>query len=87
MQGRQGYPCENLTTQHKVVVMDLDIKRRKKKRVACDLPRIRWGGLAEAESQELERSWWLHGLGGVVETLVVCGPGQLIALGKQLERY
>ncbi|KAG5606990.1 hypothetical protein H5410_028482 [Solanum commersonii] len=87
MQGRQGYPCENLTTQHKVVVMDLDIKRRKKKRVACDLPRIRWGGLAEAKSQELERSWWLQGLGGVVETQVVCGRGQLIASGKQLERY
>ncbi|WMV30868.1 hypothetical protein MTR67_024253 [Solanum verrucosum] len=86
MQGRQGYPCENLTTQHKVVVMDLDIKRRKKKRVACDLPRIRWGGLAEAKSQELERSWWLQVLGGVVETQVVCGRGQLIASGKQLER-
>ncbi|XP_059308791.1 uncharacterized protein LOC132059965 [Lycium ferocissimum] len=38
-------PSENLTTQHKLLVMDLEIKRKKKKRVADDRPRIRWGSL------------------------------------------
>ncbi|XP_055822746.1 uncharacterized protein LOC129891411 [Solanum dulcamara] len=34
-------PSENLTTQHKVLVMDLEIRRKKKKRVMDDRPRIK----------------------------------------------
>ncbi|XP_060177875.1 uncharacterized protein LOC132607814 [Lycium barbarum] len=36
---------ENLSTQHKLLVMDLEIKRVKKVRVVDDRPRIRWGSL------------------------------------------
>ncbi|XP_059294416.1 uncharacterized protein LOC132047382 [Lycium ferocissimum] len=38
-------PSENLTTQHKVLVIDLEIKMRKRKRVVDDRPRIKWGSL------------------------------------------
>ncbi|KAG5569169.1 hypothetical protein H5410_058935 [Solanum commersonii] len=38
-------PSENLTTQHKLLVMDLEIKRTRRKKIASDRPRIKWGGL------------------------------------------
>ncbi|KAG5604403.1 hypothetical protein H5410_025895 [Solanum commersonii] len=40
----QGYPSENLTTQHKLLVMDTEIKRARRKR-AHRSARIKWGGL------------------------------------------
>lgn len=46
-------PSENLTTQHKLLAMDLEIKRKRKKRDLCDMPRIKWGGLITARAQEL----------------------------------
>ncbi|KAG5619924.1 hypothetical protein H5410_005142 [Solanum commersonii] len=46
-------PSENLTTQHKLLVMDLEIKRDKKKKIVFDLPRIKWGGLTPALSREM----------------------------------
>ncbi|KAG5612532.1 hypothetical protein H5410_023813 [Solanum commersonii] len=54
-------PSENLTTQHKLLVMDLEIKRARRKKIASDRPRIKWGGLTPALSREigklLQRSW------------------------------
>ncbi|WMV36648.1 hypothetical protein MTR67_030033 [Solanum verrucosum] len=46
-------PSENLTTQHKLLVMDLEIKRGRKKKVVFDRPRIKWGGLTPALSREM----------------------------------
>ncbi|KAG5608981.1 hypothetical protein H5410_020262 [Solanum commersonii] len=51
--GPQGYPSENLTTQHKLLVMDLEIKRARRKKIASDRPRIKWGGLTPALSREM----------------------------------
>ncbi|XP_060213619.1 uncharacterized protein LOC132640850 [Lycium barbarum] len=45
---------ENLTTRHKLLVMDLGITRKKRKRVTDDLPRIRWGSLTLSSAQEME---------------------------------
>ncbi|XP_047259065.1 uncharacterized protein LOC124891345 [Capsicum annuum] len=38
-------PSEHLLNQHRLLVMDLFMKRRKKRRVNEGRPRIRWGGL------------------------------------------
>ncbi|XP_059294637.1 uncharacterized protein LOC132047636 [Lycium ferocissimum] len=50
-------PSENLTTQHKLLVMDLEINRKNKKRVVDDRPRIRGnhdGELAAAKTSSIE---------------------------------
>ncbi|XP_059277684.1 uncharacterized protein LOC132031799 [Lycium ferocissimum] len=46
-------PSENLTTQHKLLVIDLEIKRKKKKRVVDDRSRIRWGSLTLFSALEM----------------------------------
>ncbi|KAG5615096.1 hypothetical protein H5410_014920, partial [Solanum commersonii] len=46
-------PSENLTTQHKLLVMDLEIKRARRKKIASDRSRIKWGGLTPALSREM----------------------------------
>ncbi|XP_055835164.1 uncharacterized protein LOC129903641 [Solanum dulcamara] len=46
-------PSENLTIQHKLLVMDLEIRRKKKKRVVDDRPRIRWGHLTPSSALEM----------------------------------
>ncbi|XP_055823235.1 uncharacterized protein LOC129891775 [Solanum dulcamara] len=46
-------PSENLTIQHKLLVMDLEIRRKKKKRVMDDRSRIRWGSLTPCSSLEM----------------------------------
>ncbi|KAG5591784.1 hypothetical protein H5410_042298, partial [Solanum commersonii] len=46
-------PSENLTTQHKFLVMDLEIRRTRRKKIASDRPRIKWGGLTPALSREM----------------------------------
>ncbi|KAG5597061.1 hypothetical protein H5410_038293 [Solanum commersonii] len=46
-------PSENLTTQHKLLVMDLEIKRARRKKIASGRPRIKWGGLTPALSREM----------------------------------
>ncbi|KAG5576479.1 hypothetical protein H5410_056613 [Solanum commersonii] len=46
-------PSENLTTQHKLLVMDLEIMRARRKKIASDRPRIKWGGLTPALSREM----------------------------------
>ncbi|KAG5589991.1 hypothetical protein H5410_040505 [Solanum commersonii] len=46
-------PSENLTTQHKLLVMDLEIKRARRKKIASDRLRIKWGGLTPALSREM----------------------------------
>ncbi|XP_059285615.1 uncharacterized protein LOC132039087 [Lycium ferocissimum] len=57
-------PSENLTTQHKLLVMDLDIKRKRRKRVVDDRPRIKWGSLTMTSAQEMgEKFMAMGGLG------------------------
>ncbi|XP_075088529.1 uncharacterized protein LOC142170502 [Nicotiana tabacum] len=46
-------PSENLTTQHRLMVKDLEIRRKRRKRVVYGLPRINWGALTEVSAQEL----------------------------------
>ncbi|KAG5590370.1 hypothetical protein H5410_040884, partial [Solanum commersonii] len=46
-------PSENLTTQHKLLVMDLEFKRARRKKIASDRQRIKWGGLTPALSREM----------------------------------
>ncbi|XP_075107130.1 uncharacterized protein LOC107784533 [Nicotiana tabacum] len=77
---------ECLSAQHRLLVMDLEIKREKKKRAVFGQPMIKWGALTEDKAQALGRSCWILGLGGVVGTRIVCGPRQRTALGKILER-
>lgn len=54
MHGLQGYPDENLTIQHRLLVMDLEIKRKTSKRVVYGQPKIMWGALTKDKSQELQ---------------------------------
>nr|XP_016509726.1 PREDICTED: craniofacial development protein 2-like [Nicotiana tabacum] len=46
-------PSENLTTLHRLLVIDLDITRKKRKRAVYGQPRIKWGALTEDKAQEL----------------------------------
>ncbi|WMV09787.1 hypothetical protein MTR67_003172 [Solanum verrucosum] len=54
-------PSENVTTQHKLLVMDLEIKRDKRKKIVSDRPRIKWGGLTPDLSREMGEK--LSGMG------------------------
>ncbi|XP_070032254.1 uncharacterized protein [Nicotiana tomentosiformis] len=46
-------PSENLTTQHRLLVMDLEIKRSRRKGAVCRQPKIKWGNLTKDKAQEL----------------------------------
>ncbi|XP_019236239.1 PREDICTED: uncharacterized protein LOC109216533 [Nicotiana attenuata] len=46
-------PNEHLTTLHRLLVMDLEIKRSKRKRAGCRQPKIKWGNLTKDKAQEL----------------------------------
>ena len=46
-------PSENISTQHRLLVMDIEIKRDKRKKVLYDRPRIRWGGLTPVLSRNM----------------------------------
>ncbi|XP_016579018.2 uncharacterized protein LOC107876661 [Capsicum annuum] len=52
---------ENLATQHRLLVMDLGIKRGKKSRGGESRPRVRWGVLTPINSLEIEAR--LEGMG------------------------
>ncbi|KAG5632120.1 hypothetical protein H5410_003837 [Solanum commersonii] len=54
-------PSENLTTQHKLLVMDLKIMRDRRKKMVPDRPRIKWGGLTPALSRVMGEA--LMGMG------------------------
>ncbi|XP_019236800.1 PREDICTED: craniofacial development protein 2-like [Nicotiana attenuata] len=45
---------ETLATQHRLLVMDIDIMMKRQKRYARGRPRIRWGALTEDKAQDLE---------------------------------
>ncbi|XP_075087656.1 uncharacterized protein LOC142169658 [Nicotiana tabacum] len=47
-------PGENLVMQHRLLVMDIGIMMKRKKRTARGRPRIRWGALTKDKAQELE---------------------------------
>ncbi|XP_019259245.1 PREDICTED: uncharacterized protein LOC109237393 [Nicotiana attenuata] len=47
-------PGETLATQHRLLVMDIGIMMKRKKRYARGRPRIRWGALTKDKAQELE---------------------------------
>ncbi|XP_070002113.1 uncharacterized protein [Nicotiana sylvestris] len=47
-------PGKTLVTQHRLLVMDIGIMIRRKKRSVRGRPRIRWGALTKDKAQELE---------------------------------
>ncbi|XP_016558063.1 uncharacterized protein LOC107857740 [Capsicum annuum] len=49
-------PSESLSTQHKLLVMDLVINKGKKKRSLEARPRIKWGSLTLASALEIEEN-------------------------------
>ncbi|XP_019244391.1 PREDICTED: craniofacial development protein 2-like [Nicotiana attenuata] len=66
-------PSEHLTTLHRLLVMDLEIKRSRRKRAGCRKPKIKWVNLTKDKAQELGkkllamRAWMSRG------THLVCG--------------
>ncbi|XP_070045783.1 uncharacterized protein [Nicotiana tomentosiformis] len=46
-------PSENLSTLHRLLVMDLEIMRKRRKRAMYSQYMIKWGALTEAKAQEL----------------------------------
>nr|XP_009762969.1 PREDICTED: craniofacial development protein 2-like [Nicotiana sylvestris] len=60
-------PSEHLTTLHRLLVMDLEIKRSRRKRVVCKQLKIKWGNLTKDKTQELGekllamRAWMSRG--------------------------
>ncbi|XP_009591600.1 uncharacterized protein [Nicotiana tomentosiformis] len=46
-------PSECLLTQHRLLVMDLEAKRSRKKRAVYDQPKIKWRALTKEKAQEL----------------------------------
>ncbi|XP_047264334.1 uncharacterized protein LOC124896693 [Capsicum annuum] len=54
-------PSENLATQHRLLVMDLGIKKGKKRRGGEGRPRVRWGGLTPTSALEIGAK--LEGMG------------------------
>ncbi|XP_075094705.1 uncharacterized protein LOC142173299 [Nicotiana tabacum] len=46
-------PSENFMTLHRLLVIDFEITRKKRKRVVYEQPRIMWGALTEDKAQEL----------------------------------
>ncbi|XP_070054301.1 uncharacterized protein [Nicotiana tomentosiformis] len=46
-------PSENLSTLHRLLVMELEITRKRRKRAMYGQHRIKWGALTEAKAQEL----------------------------------
>ncbi|XP_009594744.1 uncharacterized protein [Nicotiana tomentosiformis] len=50
-------PSENLSTFHRLMVMDLESTRKRRKREMYSQHRIKWGALTEAKAQELGSSW------------------------------
>nr|XP_016433071.1 PREDICTED: craniofacial development protein 2-like [Nicotiana tabacum] len=47
-------PSETLMTQHRLLVLDVGISLKRRKRIARGKPRIRWGALTKDKAQELE---------------------------------
>ncbi|XP_070003141.1 uncharacterized protein [Nicotiana sylvestris] len=64
---RKVIPSEHLTTLHRLLVMDLEIKRSRRKGAGCRQPKIKWGNLTKDKAQELgekllaTRAWMSRG--------------------------
>ncbi|XP_075076465.1 uncharacterized protein LOC142163112 [Nicotiana tabacum] len=54
-------PRETLVMQHRLLVIDVGIRLKKRKQTARGTPRIKWGALTKDKSQELE--WRLSAMG------------------------
>ncbi|XP_070010962.1 uncharacterized protein [Nicotiana sylvestris] len=60
-------PSEHLTTLHRLLVMDLEIKRSRRKRAGCRQHKIKWDNLTKDKAQELGekllamRAWMSRG--------------------------
>ncbi|WMV34571.1 hypothetical protein MTR67_027956 [Solanum verrucosum] len=63
-----GYSERESYNHYKLMVMNFDIKRKKKTRTAYDQPRIRWGSLTEAKAQEIREKLVTIGAWGSAES-------------------
>nr|XP_016479125.1 PREDICTED: uncharacterized protein LOC107800466 [Nicotiana tabacum] len=79
-------PSENFMTQHRLLVMDLEIRWKRRKRCIPGISRIRWGALLRIKPRSWGRSCWLWGPGEVARTRDVCGLRQRIVLERWRER-
>nr|XP_009798926.1 PREDICTED: craniofacial development protein 2-like [Nicotiana sylvestris] len=61
-------PGETFATQHRLLVMDISIMMKRKKRYARGRSRIRWGALTKDKSGSWRVYYPLWDIGGVVET-------------------
>ncbi|PHT96895.1 hypothetical protein BC332_34177 [Capsicum chinense] len=56
---RKVIPSENLSTQHRLLVMDLGIKKNRKRRTKECRPRIKWGGLTPVNAWEIGERFYM----------------------------
>ncbi|XP_070046491.1 uncharacterized protein [Nicotiana tomentosiformis] len=50
-------PSDHLTTQHRLLVIDLEIKRSRRKRAVYRQPKIKWGNLTKDKKLLAMRAW------------------------------
>ncbi|XP_060182129.1 uncharacterized protein LOC132611770 [Lycium barbarum] len=80
-------PSENLMTQHRLNVIYLEIKRKRRKRVVYGQPKIRWDTFTEDNVHELAEQLRRWEPGEVAGKRVVCGPRWQLTSGKRQETF
>ncbi|PHT36510.1 Serine/threonine-protein kinase CTR1 [Capsicum baccatum] len=79
-------PSENLSTQHRLLVMDLVINKGRKKRSVEARSKIKWGSLTLATALEMREKLKSRGLGRIEGMWIACGRRLPDALGRPPER-
>ncbi|KAK4368451.1 hypothetical protein RND71_012243 [Anisodus tanguticus] len=75
-------PNDDVTTRHKLLVMDLEIKMEKKKRVVDEMLRIKWGSLTMTSAKEMGERLMIKGAWESSGDATVCGTCRSIAFGR-----
>ena len=68
-------PGESLTTQHRVMVMDVRVKRRARRRNHSGPPRIKWWHLKGVKQRIFQHKILEEVSGNHMEALMICGRG------------
>ncbi|XP_070039795.1 uncharacterized protein [Nicotiana tomentosiformis] len=77
---------EILATHHRLLVMDVGVKLKRKKRSTRGRPRIRWGALTKDKPKSWKGGCRLWELGGAVVTQALYGQRQQTILERLRER-
>lgn len=64
-------------TQHQLLVMNLEIKRERRKKVGDNRLRIKWVSLTMTSALEMGKKLMAMGSWGIVRMWTVCGIGLL----------